>query len=317
MNIHKDEIQLLDIAVSKMQKPRINRFFMYFTDIVMHRFLIKFHKFVTLPVGTFWGGKFSAVLPEAVSSVIARCGYFDEPVCRAMLLTVRPGDVVLDIGAHFGFFSLLGSHLTGPDGCVIAIEAMDSTYRQLKSNIDANAEYTNVQCLAMAAGNTEGELTFNDYGLLFSSLNSAFAARGPNKNAAEQGKTVIKVRMRPLDKLIQEMKLHRVDFMKIDTESSEHLVLEGLSHTLSSYHPLISLEVSDASPAETEHTAKIFAILKNHGYAAHRIIKDHIVPVPEGSKIGYDNFLFARPNDSRLRTIGTQSLHSPLRSPVI
>src|SRR5688572_2917909 len=57
----------------------------------------------------FYGGSMDIVLPEVVSEVIYTYGFFDEIVTWLALVSVAPGDVVLDVGAHFGYFSLLFS----------------------------------------------------------------------------------------------------------------------------------------------------------------------------------------------------------------
>src|SRR5687767_6500480 len=50
--------------------------------------------------------------------------------------TIRPGDVVLDIGANIGYFTTLAAKLTGPSGRVIAIEADPHTFAALQRNVD-------------------------------------------------------------------------------------------------------------------------------------------------------------------------------------
>ena len=64
-------------------------------------------------MATFWGGRHSGVLPEATSTLVYRWGFFDPPVARTLLTTLDQGMVFVDVGAHFGFFSLLASELVG------------------------------------------------------------------------------------------------------------------------------------------------------------------------------------------------------------
>lgn len=129
---------------------------------------------------TFWNGTFLGLLPEAVSTLVWRTTYFDEAVCLTLLRTLKPGSVFVDIGAHFGFFSLLGSHLVGPNGRVISIEAMPSTFARLQKNIEHNSEHNNVTLYQGAAFDHATELEFHDFGVVASSLNSAFGSRGDN-----------------------------------------------------------------------------------------------------------------------------------------
>jgi protein-L-isoaspartate O-methyltransferase len=68
----------------------------------------------------FFGRAMTVILPEIISQQIYTYGLFDEIVTGMVLRTVRQGDVVLDIGAHFGYFTLLFAHLAGESGRVVS-----------------------------------------------------------------------------------------------------------------------------------------------------------------------------------------------------
>lgn len=251
-------------------------------------------------IRTFWGGAFEGVLPERVSSAIARYTFFDPHVSHSMMAFVRPGDVVVDIGAHFGFFTLLGSWLAGPTGRVVAIEAIPSTHAQLRRNIEMHAAHPNIVSAQLAAGNQVGSLTFKDLGLEFSSLNSAFEVRGPHGERAQSRAREVVVDMRPMDEVLRELNIPEVDFVKLDAESSEHLVLDGMTETLTKSRPLVSVEVSDETPGEAAHTALIVDRMLALGFGVYRMEGSALRSVPDGVPRGYGNFLFARPDDPRL-----------------
>lgn len=249
---------------------------------------------------TFWGGSFEGVLPEHVTSVIARYSFFDQNLCRSMLRFVRPGDSVIDVGSHFGFFTLLASWLAGPTGHVLAVDAIESTYEQLARNVATNAAHPNVTLVHVALGDKEGELKFKDLGLEFSSLNTAFEIRGPlAKRAALHIKPVI-VPMRPLDSVCREAGIETFDFIKIDAESSEHLVLKGFRDLLSRNSPLISIEMSDETGEETAHSRKVIDIMADMDFVPHVMEGRRLRAVAASESIGYRNFVFARPGDPRL-----------------
>jgi FkbM family methyltransferase len=65
-------------------------------------------------------------------------GYFDPPVTRAFERLIRPGMKVLDIGARYGYFSLLAADLSGPEGRVEAIETDPASTPYLEQNISLN-----------------------------------------------------------------------------------------------------------------------------------------------------------------------------------
>jgi hypothetical protein len=66
--------------------------------------------------------------------------------------------VTLDVGAYVGFYTLLAAH-ANPDGQVCAFEPLPSVFRRLQRNIALN-RLTNVQCVAAAVGEADGEAEF-------------------------------------------------------------------------------------------------------------------------------------------------------------
>ena len=64
-------------------------------------------------VPLFWGQPMTIVYPEYVSAQIGRYGFFDLAFTETIIDLIRPGMVVYDVGAHFGYYSLLASQLVG------------------------------------------------------------------------------------------------------------------------------------------------------------------------------------------------------------
>jgi len=54
-----------------------------------------------------------------------------------MIEIMKPGMVFFDVGAHYGYYSLLGSELVGEKGVVYSFEPIKSTFNILKNNITA------------------------------------------------------------------------------------------------------------------------------------------------------------------------------------
>ena len=71
--------------------------------------LTKLNSKIILRTKTFWGKNMNVVLPEVISAQIRRFGYFEENVAFFIINNCSNGDTVIDIGSHFGFFSLLMS----------------------------------------------------------------------------------------------------------------------------------------------------------------------------------------------------------------
>jgi hypothetical protein len=83
---------------------------------------------------TFWGDKMLVVLPEPVSIAIFLLGFFEQGLTRMMLEYLDQGDVFIDVGAHFGYYTLLGSLLVGNQGQVHSFEPTPSTCQVLRRN---------------------------------------------------------------------------------------------------------------------------------------------------------------------------------------
>ncbi len=141
--------------------------------------------------------------------------------------------------------SLLGSHLTGPQGRVLSFEPMPETYRRLLANVSRHAPAGNVTVHNLAIFDEERALTFRDFGVEHSAYNSAFGAR-TQPGTATYARDVTVNSMR-LDSVLAHAGIEHVDLVKIDAESSELQVLRGMSGTIERFRPAIVLEVGDFS----------------------------------------------------------------------
>jgi FkbM family methyltransferase len=184
----------------------------------------------------FFGDWMEVVLPEVISEAVYTYGMFDEIVSWLSVAVVRPGDLILDVGAHFGYFTLLFAHLVGDRGHVVAFEPTPSTFDVLCRNV---ADRANVLAVNAAAGSGAGEATIRDYGLRYCAWNTLGAQPRMSANHMCQSSPVVKV-MR-LDDYIARARL-APDVIKIDAETFEREVVVGLEHTLAERRPAVIME---------------------------------------------------------------------------
>lgn len=118
---------------------------------------------------------------------------------------------------------------------VYAFEPSPSTYALLRKNVDAA---TNVFTHNIGIGDAQGEseLTF--------APNNRSGGFVSDKTSASTGHVVEKISIDTLDDTVRRLKLKGVDFIKIDVEGFEAHVIKGAQETLSSYRPVVALELN-------------------------------------------------------------------------
>ena len=134
----------------------------------------KFHKSGLIKTKTFFGENMFIVYPEFVSMFIYRDGYYEEGLTNMILRYLKPAMTFCDVGAHFGFFSLLASAIVGGKGRVYSFEPTPETYSVLLKN---TKEKTNIITNNIALFSSKTILPFNNYGLRYSAYNSFSQAR--------------------------------------------------------------------------------------------------------------------------------------------
>lgn len=240
---------------------------------------------------TFWGEPILVLLPELISMTIWRYGFFEEDVCRFLLNTLRPGMNFVDIGAHFGFFTRLGASLVGDSGRVISFEPTPNTFQQLIRNTVGCDNITIQNC---AAFSHETELTLSDFGLEFSAFNSAFGMREDDSQKKRIG-VEFQARARKADDVIKDSGMSAVHLVKIDAESSELQVLQGLVETIKRDHPKIILETGDFGLAGVPKTNDLIGWLREFGYEPFEIGRDNVLRPASKTKFDFvgGNLLFS------------------------
>lgn len=169
--------------------------------------------------------------------LISLSGRWEPEVWQAISSGLPEGGVFLDVGAHVGYDSIKASAKVGPNGRVVAFEPNPMTLPILRDNIAAS-DVHNVLVQAIACTDTEQTLTLYDSTLGGNSGSSSLSQR--NAGPVTRPYTV---RGRPIDDVIPELGLNRVDVVKLDVEGAELLVLRGAAQTLRRYHPKLIVEV--------------------------------------------------------------------------
>ena len=171
---------------------------------------------------------------------------------------IKPGDLVLDVGAHIGSFTLKAAKEVGPEGRVVSFEPSSENFKLLTLNVNSN-NYSNVKLFNAAVGSAPGTAKLH--------LGNRKGTNSLLSDAGVQQVGIEEVPIRTLDSVADELKLTKVSFVKIDVEGFELEVLKGAKSILASSHPSIAMETHDFGPSEEEITN----FLGNFGYGVKTI----------------------------------------------
>lgn len=164
--------------------------------------------------------------------------------------TLKPGDIFLDIGANGGIYTVIASRQVGPDGHVYAFEPGDRELNLLRHNIELN-HLTNVTVIECAVSDQSGAALFAV--VRDGALNSLADLNRPEQEI-ESWHTVKTI---SVDDFISKYSVPKVDFIKIDVEGAEKLVLEGAKNLMRSKNKIaILFESSDRNEIAFGYSTK-------------------------------------------------------------
>ncbi len=149
---------------------------------------------------------------------------------------IKEGNVVVDVGAHIGLYTIISSKRVGPKGKVVAVEAHPGNFEMLGRNTKLN-NLNNVLLLNCAASSKKSKvkLLLPDTHLGYTGHNTIMLE--PNtpilKDDVEVRQPFVEVDGNTIDDLLQKNGIYEVNWIKIDVEGAELEVLKGAHNTLS------------------------------------------------------------------------------------
>jgi FkbM family methyltransferase len=149
-------------------------------------------------------------------------GWYERDSEQCFRERIHPGSTVLDIGAHIGVHTRRFSRLAGVQGRVYAFEASPENVAVLRHNV-TSTRFPNVEIVPAAVSDRCGTATLHlSPGHSNHSLNAGYTA--------ETG--TVEVPCLSIDAFCADRSISRVDFVKVDTEGAEPLVLRGMADTI-------------------------------------------------------------------------------------
>lgn len=215
-----------------------------------------------VPVRLFDGSVMNVNVREEVGSILFEFKAYEFGLTRFFIDFLAIGDVFFDIGAHYGYFSVIASNLVGPTGKIHSFEPTPFVADRLRSNV---LHLGNVEVHQTAIGNKDGRLEFNDYGPDYSAFNSAYSARLADRKLVPLQRVSVPVSR--LDTFCTSAGV-KPALVKIDAESSEMLVLEGMGGLIDEARALV-VELGDFDELNAigvPRSAEILEYLRGRGY---------------------------------------------------
>jgi FkbM family methyltransferase len=219
--------------------------------------------FASSPMGhTYFGARIPCDTRDLVQRTILQFGIWEPEVSKVIEQTLRPGDVFVDVGANVGYHTLLGSHLVGSQGSVIALEALPATFALLERNLVLNAA-RNVRAVNVAVSGEPGEVSIYGYNAVNIGAASTLASRG--------GPAAATVKALPLTAILTAEERSRVKLIKMDIEGAEPDVLNEIFDNFHLFPPTMSIIV-EATPSDGAGTwTSLFERFRSLGFRAYAV----------------------------------------------
>jgi len=170
---------------------------------------------------------------------------------------------LLDIGAHYGYFSIFAKNNLNDISKIIAIEPNKANFKHLEKNI-FDSKIENIRCYNFAVGDKNGTAK------LYHGIN-------PNHSIIDNYLTDKKntkfeeVQVKTLEMIVNELNLTTIDFLKMDCEGAEYSIFNSTPDSIFDRITTISLEFHDIKDKNFTAETLIQKLIKNK----FRIVKFH------------------------------------------
>ena len=172
--------------------------------------------------GSFW-------MPAGAAGLAYLLAEHDWLAEGAPNLTVRPGDIVIDCGAHVGVFT--AKALAFGAAKVVSVEPNPTNLECLRRNFAKEISSGRVVLVPEAVWSSEGTLQLN----MGISTSQDSLVRSVGGGTMDISSTTV-------DRLVERLGLEKVDYIKMDIEGAEREALKGAMETLRHHRPRLMLD---------------------------------------------------------------------------
>lgn len=191
---------------------------------------------------------------KGVELSLHETGTYEKGILHYLGSTLNKGDCFVDVGANIGLMSVYASKLVGKEGKVLSFEAMPSTSELFLENIEIN-KLENIVVNNFALGSYEGKTKIYDNWQV-NRGGASLVVKTAESNSFE-------IDIYRLDTVFQKELIPRV--IKIDVEGFELEVLKGAVETITKFHPILIIELSENRKNVHDSSLEIIDFIKTLG----------------------------------------------------
>lgn len=206
-------------------------------------------------------------------------GYWEMWLTQFLAQRLKPGMTAIDVGANFGYYTLLMGEAVGETGRVIAVEPNPDAASLLRESVNLSGHGGRTQLVPQALGASTGRAWL-------------YAPDGEPKNASLVGQpdlpggTTLEVPIVTLDEVA--LSYPRVDLVKIDAEGGEQGIVAGMQQLIARDRPLIVLEFNAVRYAEP--ATFLDGLLAHYGSTVELRPTGDIVPLDRASVLDQTSY---------------------------
>lgn len=226
------------------------RFYTFNTPILKGRFRIyqtalrvcrEGHR--SMPVEFGDGRRFVANLTNGMQDTLYFVGEIERVLTDISRQLIDEGDVCIDGGANFGWYTSLMMAKCGAGGEVHAFEPTPGTFRELRRNYEFWGSPTNVFINNAALGDRNETVLLH----VFEGMVNGYASLAGREDTNSM---TLECPMIDLDRYLEDEDIRQVDFVKVDIEGAELMFLKGAARLFKqAAPPIILMEMATAQSA--------------------------------------------------------------------
>ncbi|MFN8416430.1 MAG: FkbM family methyltransferase [Cytophagaceae bacterium] len=245
--------------------------FRYINAIGFRLFIYPFtHKEKRLGSKVFWGKEMLITLPSATDIYLLKGKTHTSEIrlVRFLINNLSNSSTFLDIGAHYGYYSMLVAELT--QGNIRCIEASNDSYDVLLENIKDNPSTKATHC---AVSDINEDITFYEFDSQYSEYSATDVSQFENEDwYKNHPPKKIVIPGTTIDHFLYSNSFFP-EFIKMDVEGAEFKAIKGGQKFFQEYSPVLVMEYLAPERQNTAHQNAV-ELLRSWGYQSYSIQND-------------------------------------------